>query len=433
MKNSKFLRSALIALLCLAILGGVTGGTIAWFTDTVEVTNNVIKSGNLDIAVQYKLNAEDEWADVEEDTQLFGKGLWEPGHVEAAALRIVNKGNLALKYDYAINVISETASTNVYGETFELSDSLEALCHGPQNGDVIGDILINQHVLSSRDKALGANTAPVELAFDTYSTATELAPGAAHVLGLVIHMPTTVGNEANHMTGAVTPEVVFGIVVRATQYTYEDDSFDNQYDKDATFPEVDLTNAPEAKMEDIAASNLPKDVAVYKIWPSYGTTDEVVDVDKGYVFTALQTPEEAATHQYADWHADFVVTVNDDMAANTCGLAGQYDSWSSEWLAFHLPKDAVAGESFRLLNDVAHGIKYNYVELCEIVKVFRAGVYNLADENVGKSITVELRLYEPVAEDIPLTNTNYEGETGNFVTVLTEEYTLGPVQESNKN
>ena len=47
MKNTKFLRSALILVLALAIIGSVTGGTIAWFTDTVEATNNVIQAGQI--------------------------------------------------------------------------------------------------------------------------------------------------------------------------------------------------------------------------------------------------------------------------------------------------------------------------------------------------------------------------------------------------
>ena len=44
-----------------------------------------------------------------------------------------------------------------------------------------------------------------------------------------VDMAETVGNEANH-DGATVPSIVFGINVYATQYTYETDSFDDQYD-----------------------------------------------------------------------------------------------------------------------------------------------------------------------------------------------------------
>ena len=47
-------------------------------------------------------------------------------------------------------------------------------------------------------------------------------------------MPTTVGNEANH-NGESIPSIQLGVELVATQYTFESDSFDNQYDKDATF------------------------------------------------------------------------------------------------------------------------------------------------------------------------------------------------------
>ena len=48
-------------------------------------------------------------------------------------------------------------------------------------------------------------------------------------------MPESVGNEANHKTGIAAPTIDLGVSLLATQYTDEKDSFDNQYDKDATY------------------------------------------------------------------------------------------------------------------------------------------------------------------------------------------------------
>lgn len=50
MKNAKqtFLRSLLALLLCFSML---LGTTYAWFTDSVSSVNNIIKSGNLDVAM----------------------------------------------------------------------------------------------------------------------------------------------------------------------------------------------------------------------------------------------------------------------------------------------------------------------------------------------------------------------------------------------
>ena len=48
--------------------------------------------------------------------------LWEPGYVEYVVLKISNAGNLAPKYQLGINIAGEKESTNVYGDTFKLSD-----------------------------------------------------------------------------------------------------------------------------------------------------------------------------------------------------------------------------------------------------------------------------------------------------------------------
>mgnify|MGYP007115385227 CR=1 FL=1 len=52
-------------------------------------------------------------------------------------------------------------------------------------------------------------------------------------LAMVVYMPETVGNEANYATGAAVPTINLGVNLVANQYTYEEDSFDNQYDSDA--------------------------------------------------------------------------------------------------------------------------------------------------------------------------------------------------------
>ena len=51
-------------------------------------------------------------------------------------------------------------------------------------------------------------------------------------------MPETVGNEANYR-GDVIPQIDLGLRLRATQFTYEKDSWDNQYDANAAYPVVD--------------------------------------------------------------------------------------------------------------------------------------------------------------------------------------------------
>lgn len=101
-KTKKALRGSLFALfLCIVLL---IGTTFAWFTDSVSTGVNKIQAGNLKIAVQYTLDGEN-WHDLAGATDLFQKGLWEPGHTEVVALRFKNEGNLALKYNINMNVV----------------------------------------------------------------------------------------------------------------------------------------------------------------------------------------------------------------------------------------------------------------------------------------------------------------------------------------
>ena len=86
MTNIKSTKRALLSstislFLCFAML---LGTTFAWFTDSVTSANNVIRSGNLDVAVTYTLDGET-WKDFDGAADVFQKGLWEPGHTEVVA------------------------------------------------------------------------------------------------------------------------------------------------------------------------------------------------------------------------------------------------------------------------------------------------------------------------------------------------------------
>lgn len=234
------LTSALALLMCVSML---IGSTFAWFTDSVTSGRNKIVSGNLDVVLEYKTpDSQDEWKEVTSDTVLFGeKGLWEPGHTEVVALRIRNAGTLALKYDLATTVYEEVAGTNVYGDSFKLSDYLE-IGYSAINGDgQIGDAFMGM-MLGSRDNANSLTNSEFGKSVDNPYPI--ILPGDAHVCALAISMPTTVGNEANYKTGTEAPFISFGVTLLATQATVESDSFNNQYDKDAEYPNL-VKNAAE--------------------------------------------------------------------------------------------------------------------------------------------------------------------------------------------
>ena len=221
------LTSVMALVMCVAML---VGTTFAWFTDTASTGVNKIQAGNLDVKLEYKNSEQTSFAEANTNTKVFKDGaLWEPGHVEYVVLKISNAGNLALKYKLGINIAGETGSTNVYGDPFKLSDSIRfAVINGDQS--TLG-----------RDDLVAAAT-DSKLIKDGYtSVETPLYPAgtqgkdAEKTVTLVVWMPTDVGNEANHKTGAAAPTIDLGIKVDATQYTYEKDSIDDQYDKDAGY------------------------------------------------------------------------------------------------------------------------------------------------------------------------------------------------------
>ena len=68
--KSALMLSALAILLCVSML---VGSTFAWFTDSVASENNIIKSGNLDLVVDYTLDGKT-WNDLAGAKDLFQKG-----------------------------------------------------------------------------------------------------------------------------------------------------------------------------------------------------------------------------------------------------------------------------------------------------------------------------------------------------------------------
>ena len=201
------LTSVMALVMCVVML---VGTTFAWFTDTASTGVNKIQAGNLDVALQMKDN-NGNWVSAEGETLQFkvngaipAEGtqiLWEPGCTyELPQLRVVNKGNLALKYKIQITGIQGDAKLN----------------------EVI-DWTINDAAIDLTEQHLAAKT-----------------EGAAFTIKGV--MQTTAGNEYQ----GLSIEGI-GITVYATQDTVENDSFGNTYDANATYyPVIDLAGLKDA-------------------------------------------------------------------------------------------------------------------------------------------------------------------------------------------
>ncbi len=417
MTRNALFTSVLSLLLCVSML---VGTTFAWFTDSVTSGVNVIASGNLDVVLEYKTDWADEWQPVDQNTKIFKEGaLYEPGYTEVVFLRVSNAGSLALKFDLAVNVSSEASSINVNDESFKLSDYLMAGAYvqdefvaGANNADILMPTMF-----ATRDAAKGyANTKLSEFKSLLSSDVEHvILPGedTAQVAALVLTMPETVGNEANHKTGGAAPQITLGISLQATQVPHEVDSFDANYDKDATYDEVKL---PMASVNNTGAITVP----VYQ-------AKEDLALDTSFQFQPNETAEEVAASPYKNWHADFVVKADKDVAAESLALAGYYEAYCSlidnKWIALTSPDDIVANTEVRLVGSM-NGITVSYEEICQYGNDgtgFKCGAADLGG-NEGTTITVELRLYE-----VDETNSSLSGmdcETGEYIVIGTYNFTF---------
>jgi hypothetical protein len=157
--------------------------------------------------------------------------------------------------------------------------------------------------LSQADPML-ATGAPVLVGDDT-----------AQVFALVLSMPTTVGNEANPMPGTQAPSFKLGVSLVATQQIAENDSFGNEYDKDAN--PVFVSDAAELKAaltaEDVRDIVLTKDVTLAEAVKV--TTDKVIDFN-GKNFTA-----ESGSRPFQVYGADITINaIGSKVEMDTYGL-----------------------------------------------------------------------------------------------------------------
>lgn len=225
--------------LCFSML---LGTTFAWFTDNASTSVNKIQAGKLDVVLEVAtefdaLGQPTKWEEVTEDTKLFknvnGEDiLWEPGAGAEEWFRIRNNGNLALKYQFKTNYVNATKTTA--GKS--LADVLQVQNVAYMLYDEAGNEITSGEALGGRDmladmtgEASTSGFAPMKNAkYEEY-----LLPGESRtVYTCVVWEPTDHDNDFNVKDGL---SIDLGINVLATQYTYEYDSNDNQYDKDAGF------------------------------------------------------------------------------------------------------------------------------------------------------------------------------------------------------
>jgi len=225
-KTSKraLLTSALSLLLCCTMLIGTTW---AWFTDSVTSAGNKIQSGTLQVDLLVKGGNTDytKYTSVKTDHKpIFNYDLWEPGYTLVTNAKVVNNGTLALKYTLKFVSKDDIASQ-------KLAEVIDVF-YAPSEVDV-----------NSRDDIASLNYLGTLKDVFTQGEAVvmndNLEPkgkeNCEDFATIVLKMKEEAGNEYQNQTISA-----FDIQLLATQWTYENDTFDNLYD-DGLTPAIDGT------------------------------------------------------------------------------------------------------------------------------------------------------------------------------------------------
>ena len=408
MTNAKSTKRALLTsvvalILCFTML---LGTTFAWFTDSVTSSGNIIKSGNLDVGMYWADGgesvpavaipvADENWINAA-NGPMFTYKKWEPGYVEAKHILITNEGSLAFNYELRIitnEVISELADViDVY--YFETATDLERadVATGVHLG-TLSDIMSTEKNISNTVKG-------------------SLLAGGTRTLSLAFAMQTGAGNEYQGLTLGE-----FAIQLVASQMAHEEDSFDKNYDADALIPGAPASRVIGVGRNEVITStneNGENIIVVnngYNIVANMGIDGPIENLSLNVIrqFQPTESYEEMLKSEYKYYVADFIVTADRDVSANSMALAGYYSAWcdnlnGNRWVALTSNTTVAAGTPVRLIKGLMGGGDYtvHYKDICQYGNDgigFLCGAVDLSNgANAGTTLTVKLCLFETEAD-----------------------------------
>ena len=229
--KKSLLMSAISLLLCISML---IGSTFAWFTDSVSSAGNKIQSGTLKVDLELLDKETGKWNSLKESqAPIFNYDKWEPGYIDTKVLKVENEGNLALKWvakfysEYQLSILADVIDVYVRPSASEIGYPTDRSLEGYT---CVGNL---RTFINSIEET-------------TWGT---LEAKEASYLGIALKMREEAGNEYQGLSlgGA------FDIRIYATQYTSESDSFNNQYDKNATFEDLANTSILATATKTLAA------------------------------------------------------------------------------------------------------------------------------------------------------------------------------------
>ena len=353
--------SVLMLTLCFTML---LGTTFAWFTDSATSGSNVIKTGNLDVVLEYWDG--DSWEDAEGNIIPFVAAdgreqsniLWEPGCTyKMAPFRVRNEGSLNAKILITINGVTGNAKLL---EVISFKNTVNNIPASVLNGSAGNQL--QRFEGATLDIMYGMPEGNIVFDWSLAGKGTT-TPGTGHTdtspeFTISAHMAEEAGNE--YMNLAIEG---ISITVLATQQSYESDSFDKWYDKNATFPNV---SAPVS----IPEENVTAPLVLSKNGMTIEIPAEVVNGLPADV-NSVQLIYEAPVVKNNEVHFGYVELVDQngekiDLSNNTKEIAITLPSQTAfaSGTAVEIYHD---GEKIAIASVASNGtVSYSATHLCEV-------------------------------------------------------------------
>ena len=233
MKEKRVTKRAIFAsLLSVAVCTSMLIGTsYAWFTDSVTSANNKIQSGTLKIDMLVK-GGDTGFADYtsvkNNSDKIFNYDKWEPGYTSWTNVKVKNEGNLALKYTLRF-VSDDDLSAAKLAEVIDVYYAPAEVNRPTTGRPDLTQTPYNAYYLGTLADVFSGKVAPINdylLAEDDPATTT--VDEREDYATIVLKMKESAGNEYQN---EALP--AFDLQLIAMQYTYEEDTFGDDYDTKA--------------------------------------------------------------------------------------------------------------------------------------------------------------------------------------------------------
>ena len=296
MNTKRSLLTNCVALcLCFVML---LGTTFAWFTDVVTSSGNKIQSGSLKLdllvlnEVETTTGTRNEWVSIKDDQDpLFTYDNWEPGYTDVTILKVENLGSLALKWEarfaseQPLSALAQVIDVYVLPGVEEYPEDRDDL-----NGwNKVGTL--NQFVNTISETTYG------------YLDGKNSGGTTSATLGIALKMQESAGNEYQNLTLGE-----FDIRIVATQATKEEDSFGDDYDENAQYPQFSGSVTASAPVTTDSTGKVTEETTVSSEDGSISTT-----IPEGVLFTPGTTTADLSVSEKEESESNIMSTPAETM------------------------------------------------------------------------------------------------------------------------